>query len=201
MQRVRGHALIAELLGQIEGVHDLRELALAVRAHAAVVALEHDVVEVDRHLPGGGDVDDARRRGGDEAVAQQRREQEAGEVVDREAQLVAIGALRAAIGVRCADARVVDENVETVRDLLGEGAHRVERGEVAGHEAYVAGTVEQIADRLPRALLGAGMSEDRGSIAGQARGERPAEAVGGSGDEDGGHAIQRSDAWHPSLRD
>ena len=51
MQRRGGHALAVELLGQVEGVHDLRELALAVRARAVVAVLEHHVVEVDR-LPG-----------------------------------------------------------------------------------------------------------------------------------------------------
>jgi hypothetical protein len=41
---------VAELPGEVEGVHDLGERALAVRAHAAVAVLEHDVVEVDGHL-------------------------------------------------------------------------------------------------------------------------------------------------------
>jgi hypothetical protein len=62
MEAVRGDAAVAELLGEVEGEHDLGELALAVGLHAVVVALEHDVVEVDRGLAGRCDVDDPRRR-------------------------------------------------------------------------------------------------------------------------------------------
>ena len=40
-------------------MHDLGELALAVGPHPDVAAVEHYVVEVDRRLAGGGDVDDA----------------------------------------------------------------------------------------------------------------------------------------------
>src|SRR5437763_1010607 len=59
----------------------------------------------------------------------------AGEVVDGEAQLVAVGALLAdaAAGHLCADARVVDEAVElrvVPTDGRGQLADLVERGEV-----------------------------------------------------------------------
>ena len=52
MQAGGRHAAIAKLLGQVEGEHHLRELALAVGLDAGVAALEHHVVEVDRGLPG-----------------------------------------------------------------------------------------------------------------------------------------------------
>jgi hypothetical protein len=48
--------------GEVEGEEDLRELALGVAAGSGIAALEHDVVEVDGALRGGGDVDDARGR-------------------------------------------------------------------------------------------------------------------------------------------
>ena len=64
MKAVRGHAPAVEDLREVEGEHDLRELALAVRADAVVALLQHHVVEVDRGLPGGADVDDPGRRRG-----------------------------------------------------------------------------------------------------------------------------------------
>jgi hypothetical protein len=71
-------------------------------ARAVPAAREHDVVEVDRLLAERGDVDDPRRRRRHQPIAQQRREQEPGEVVDREAQLVAVRARRACpVEARC----------------------------------------------------------------------------------------------------
>ena len=52
MQAVGGDGARIELLGEVEREHHLRELALAVGLDAAVVALEHHVVEVDRRLAG-----------------------------------------------------------------------------------------------------------------------------------------------------
>mgnify|MGYP000243408235 CR=1 FL=1 len=52
----------AELLREVDGEHDLCELALAVGAHAAVAARQHHVVEIDRRLPDRRNVDDPRRR-------------------------------------------------------------------------------------------------------------------------------------------
>ena len=94
-------------------VHDLRELALAVRARAGVAARHHRIGEVDRRLARRADVDDARRRG-----ALQQRHQLAGQqvvrqVVHREPQLDAVVALGAVAGRhRAADAGVVDQDVE-----------------------------------------------------------------------------------------
>ena len=106
-----------EALGQLEARGDLRELALAVRARAAVATLEHGVVEVHRRLGERGDVDDARWCGAPQEGKQAEREQEAGEMVDREAQLVAVAALLAgrAVGSAGADAGVVDQDMELGR--------------------------------------------------------------------------------------
>ena len=51
-----------EALGEVDRLHDLRELALAVGLDAVVVAGEHQVVEVERGLAGGCDHHDARGR-------------------------------------------------------------------------------------------------------------------------------------------
>ena len=116
MQRVNGDAGAGERLGEIDGEHDLRQLALAVGAHAAVSARQHDIGKVDRLLSGRGDVDDARRRALPEKRQQQISQQEAGEVVDGEAKLVAVdaGLARSACG---AEAGVVDQYVEPLRPL------------------------------------------------------------------------------------
>ena len=171
MQGVRGHARLRE----VERVHDLRELALAIRALAAVAAGDHRVVEVDRGLPGAGDVDDARR-------PELAREQIAGEVVDLEAQLEAVLALLAAVAE--AEAGVVDEHVDR-RQLLREGAHLLEHGEVRQEQVVRAGVVQ----RLLAALRVTAVDQD--GVAGlyQLARERPAEAVGRAGHEDGGHRL------------
>ena len=51
----------AQQPGEVDREENLRELALAVGADAGVRigALEHQIVEVERHLPRRGDVDDA----------------------------------------------------------------------------------------------------------------------------------------------
>ena len=86
-----------------------------------------------------------------------------------------------------ADAGVVDQHVEAVGHLVGERAHRIQRSQVADHEPHVAGSVEQPAERLAAPLLAAGVGEDRGPFTGEAGGQCPPEAVGGSGDEDRVH--------------
>jgi hypothetical protein len=90
MQHVDGYAGAGERLGQIDGEHDLRQLALAVGARAAVAARQHDIGEVDRLLAGRGHVNDARRCAPPEQRKQQMGQQEAGQVVDGEAKLVAV---------------------------------------------------------------------------------------------------------------
>ena len=57
--------------------------------------LELQVVEVERLLAGGGDVDDPRRRGSPQQVEQAQREEEVREVVDGEEQLESVGTLSA----------------------------------------------------------------------------------------------------------
>jgi len=52
MQTGRRDSGTGELLGQIECEHDLRELALAVGACAAVAARQHHVSEIDCLLAG-----------------------------------------------------------------------------------------------------------------------------------------------------
>ena len=64
MQAGRRDPGAGELFSEIEGEHDLRELALAVGARAAVAARQHHVIEIDRLLAGRRHIDDARWRAG-----------------------------------------------------------------------------------------------------------------------------------------
>ena len=93
----RRDTVLAQLLGQIKREHDLRQLALTVGLDAAVAALEHDVVEIDRCLAGGAHVYDPRRRGAGEQGHEQPRQQVAGQVIQGEPQLVAVATLQALV--------------------------------------------------------------------------------------------------------
>jgi len=62
VQTIDGDALVLQLRGEIEGEHHLRQLALPIRARALIVARQHQVVEIDRMLPGRRNVHDPRRR-------------------------------------------------------------------------------------------------------------------------------------------
>src|SRR5436190_1959693 len=61
MEAVDRDGVCGEPSGEFEAGHDLGELALAVGAYSVVVALQHQIVEVDRMLADGGDVDDPSR--------------------------------------------------------------------------------------------------------------------------------------------
>ena len=182
MQAVDGGLLRIESLGERHGVGDLRELALAVGLDAAVAALEHHVVEVDRHLAKGRDEHDPGRLA--EAVEQQLGEQVAGEVVDLEAQLMSVrgfGPLTP-LGHPRADARVVDEDVHLAH-LCGEPADVLERREVGLQRLRAR---ELARDR--RELGGIAPVEQQLRPFGvQPRREGAPEPVGGAGDED--HAL------------
>jgi len=73
---------------------------------------QHEVVEVERVLAEAGDVDDARRCRLLQQRKQSHRQQERSQVVDRESQLVTVGAGPPVVSVRLAgtDARVADED-------------------------------------------------------------------------------------------
>src|SRR5271166_2731316 len=58
MQAIDGEVSSRELLGEIEGEHDLRQLALPIGPGAAVAAGQHYVGKVDCLLSRRGDVDD-----------------------------------------------------------------------------------------------------------------------------------------------
>ena len=92
MQAIDCDVASLELLGEIDREKDLRELALAIGAHASVAASEHHVGKVDWLLSCRRDVDDARRFVAREHGYQQTRQQEACEIIDREAQFEAVGA-------------------------------------------------------------------------------------------------------------
>ena len=141
MQAIDGDAASLQPLGEIEGEHHLRELALHVGAAAGIGALEHDVVEVDRPLADRGDVDDAGRRAFSQQRQQMHRQGEAGEVVDREPQLDAGGVDLSPRARSGADPGVVDQQIEPrrgLRDPLGEAAHGGEVGEVSGEKSRAA---------------------------------------------------------------
>ena len=113
--------------GQLVRVGDLGELALRVGAAAFVEgALEERVVEVEGGLAEGGDHHDPRGGRAFEQRQQALGEDEARQVVDREAQLDPVFALLAVgrVGQAAADPGVVDQQVEGVErgDLVGEAA-------------------------------------------------------------------------------
>jgi hypothetical protein len=180
VQRGHGHAGALEALGQRHRRRDLRELALAVRAAAAVVALEHDVVEVERRLAERGDVDDAGGGAAPQEWQQAQREREAREVVDREAQLVAVAALLARALVRAAgpDPRVADQHVQLVGrvgHLVGQLPDLVERGEVGA---------EGLAADLGEPLRVAAVAQHARAVGLEALGYGAPEAVRRAGDQD-----------------
>ena len=94
VERGHGHAGALELLREVVREHDLRELALAVGLDARVAPLQHHVVEVDRGLAGRADVDDPGGRRAAEQREEAADEQVPREVVDGEAELVAVHARR-----------------------------------------------------------------------------------------------------------
>ena len=113
VQRGGRDAGAGQFFGEIEGEHDLRQLALAVGLPAAVGAGEHDVVEIDRSLARGAHLHDPGRCGGLQGGQQQPDEQEAGEIVDREAQLDPVSAfLPPADRILAADPGVADQGVQ-----------------------------------------------------------------------------------------
>ncbi len=154
MQRIDGDAGALQLLGEIDGEHDLRQLALRICAGAAVVPGDHHVGEIDRVLAERSDIDDARRRTRLEPRQQQMRQQEAGEIVDGEAQLVPVlaGLPRRSLVLR-ADAGVADQDIEAllvVEHQLGKLADIGERRKV--------GLVEhRLAAADPLDLVGKGL--------------------------------------------
>src|SRR5215211_4792983 len=105
-----------DALGELIGKSDLRELRLAVGVGAVVLGLEHRVAEVHRRLAERGDHHDARRGRAAKQREEAQGEEGAGEVVHREAQLVAVAALLPGrlVGTAGADARVVDQHVEAI---------------------------------------------------------------------------------------
>lgn len=108
----------------------------------------------------------------------------AGEVVDREAQLVAVGAgaAGAAVWLPAADAGVVHQDAESVQrcvNLSGHAADLVEVGEVRGHgprSGYFAGR-ELVCDAVEFGLVAA-VQDQVGAVGCQAFGQGQAEAVG-----------------------
>src|SRR5438876_8543069 len=134
-----GLACGAQALRQLEGEHDLGQLALPVRREAVVAPLEHHVVEVDGCLSHRRHVHDPCGRRAPQQRQKQVREQERRQVVDRETELVSVGArLAPAMPPTTADRGVVHEHVEprlVALDLAGETAHRLERREVGPVDA------------------------------------------------------------------
>src|SRR5215203_925988 len=195
VQGVDGDATVPETLRELEGEHHLGQLALRVCAHGIVATLQHHIVEVYRALSGRGDVDHPGRGGVAKQGQKQTREQEVRQVVNGEGQFVAVLALPA---LSRYDARVVDEHVEAVllrEDLLRQGAHLAEGGEVGE-----IGT-QHLAARLPPYLLECGLQtlsvsavQQHGSAgSGEIEGDAPAQAVRGARHQD----LRFSQIIHP----
>ena len=153
MQAIDRHAGPFERIGEIEGEHDLRQLALHIGAAAGIAAAQHDIVKIDRLLTGGGDIDDARRRAGREQRQQQRRQRKAREIIDGEAQFAA-RRIHPPLRARAAraDPRIVDEQVEppgAVANGAREAAHFVERRKIGGKETGLAAAAFDFGHDLP----------------------------------------------------
>ena len=165
----------------LEGEHDLRELGLAVGAPLVVAALEHEVLEVQALLAGRGGVHDPPRR---IALEQPRCDQERRQVVDLERQLDPVAGHDPLLGDQ---ARVVDEHVDA-RQRLRERPHVVEHAEVRQVHARRA----DLARHRVSPLRGTPVHEHVQPALREVVGDDAAEAVGGAGDEDGGHGQSRS---------
>jgi hypothetical protein len=110
------------------------------------------------------------------------RQQEARQIVDLKAQLEPIRALLATVTE--ADPGVVDEHVDR-RQRDGHLTHGRERSEVGEEQLGCPGLIEGAATAFGVAAV----DQDGVSSLHQFTRERPAEAVGGAGHEDGGHRL------------
>src|SRR5262249_5224307 len=136
------------------------------------------------------DVHDARRLAEHQKRQQNPGEQESGEVVDGEAQLVAVLAHLSSTGRAAgADAGIVDENVEPVAflaDGAGETTHTGERGKTPGKEARRAAVGgANFVEQLLAARAIAAMDQDARALIGQPTRDEPPHAVRRSGDQYG----------------
>src|SRR6202789_4527659 len=187
MQTIDRDILSRELLGEIEGEQDLRQLALAIGAHAAIAARQHHVGKVDRLLARRRNVDDARGFLARQHRQQQPRQREAREIIDCEAQFEAVGA-EFAPRAAGADPGVVDERVEAVAiapHRVGKRAHLGERGEVSGQEARLAPLLRDALNHDLAAGPIAAVDDDAPAPRGQALSDIAADAIGRAGYENG----------------
>src|SRR3954454_13746452 len=120
-------------------------------------------------------------------------EQEAREVVDREAQLGAVGALLTARTVAGrADAGIVDQQLQPIgllRHRLGEPPHLGERPEVGPQEGGLAAGALDLAHERIAALLAAAMGQQPPALRAETLGDDAADAVGRTGDQRRLHGI------------
>ncbi len=132
VQAVHRHLIGRDPAGQLETRHDLGQLALPVGPGAGVPAGDHQVTEVERVLAQRGDVDHAGRRGRAQQRQQVHGEQEPGQVVHGEAELVAVGAGPPLPAVRLAraDAGVADQHVQPPGQLPHLVAHPADLGQL-----------------------------------------------------------------------
>src|SRR6202161_4120946 len=187
MQAIDRDVLSRELLGESEGEQNLRQLALTIGAHAAIAASEHHVREVDRLLARRRKVNYARGFLARQHWQQQPRQQEAREIIDREAQFETVGA-EFAPRPAGADPGVVDERIETVAFAphgVSERANLGKRGEVRDKKARLA---PLLCDALNHSLAArsiAAVDDDAPALRGQALGDIAADAIGRAGYENG----------------
>jgi hypothetical protein len=172
---------------EVDRVEDLRQLGLAVGPAAAVTPGQHHVIEVDGLLAERADVHDPGRRGGLEQRQQPLGEREAGQVVHREPELVAVGALLPRSPARHlgADAGVVHQHVQPrlVReDLAREGADLRQVGQIGPVGAHRAAA--ELGDGVRDPLSVAAVDENGRAVARELGRQRPSESVGRSGYQD-----------------
>src|SRR5215207_1596266 len=194
VKAVDGDLVRGDALGQLDRVHDLGELRLTVGTRAAVVAGQHRAVEIDRRLAERGHVDDPGRG----AVPQQRQEplseQEPGQIVDGEAELIAVAALLAPPALReaGANAGVADQHVQLLMgllDLVGERTHLAKVRQIGEMErdAVVARFGADLSDRALATFTASPVDEHGRALSCQLSGDAASEAIGRAGHEDGGH--------------
>ena len=110
MQAIRRNRRGIELACEIEREHDLRELALGISPPAGITACEHNIVKIDRLLAERGDVHNSGGLADHDKRQQKFCEQKSGEIIDGEAQFVAVLTnFSLCVGAPRADAGIVDK--------------------------------------------------------------------------------------------
>ncbi len=189
MDRIRGDARALQRRRQIEREHHERELALTVREPSIVLAHQHQVVERDRGLTDGCDIDDAGGSAAAKRRQQQMRQQKGREIVHRQPEFMTVAADFPAAARRTeADTGVVDQDVEPVvrrRDFLSQPAHVVERREIGAivRDLRSWRRSPDLGQGIAPLCVAAAVHEHTRAGGREPRGHVPADTAGSAGDQ------------------